>query len=96
MYYPNSFIPENCGYNNFWRPQGIGISENSFLLNIYDQNENLIFQSTKYYFTGGSTAGWDGTINNTICPFGYYYFVCKYQDMRGYRHKDSGMLMLIR
>jgi len=94
MYYPNSFSPNCVGIDDFWAPVGRDINSNGFSLNIYDPNENLIFETNNWY--ADRTEGWNGAINIQPCPVGYYYYVCKYQDLRGYRHKDSGMLMLIR
>lgn len=92
LFYPNSFSPDNDGSNDFWRPYGISTSIEDYLLKIYDPQHHLVFKTDQFTFSGA----WDGKVGGDICPAGNYLYVVKYKSLKGEKHKDSGMLELIR
>jgi gliding motility-associated-like protein len=90
MYYPSSFTPNGDGENDCWSPQGINIDPDRLLIKIYDKNDHLLYKADQLY------QPWNGAIDGAPCPIGYYYYVVKYKTLNGEKHKDSGMLQLIR
>jgi gliding motility-associated-like protein len=92
VYYPNSFSPNYDGITDYWFPKAANIDADNFLLKIYDEEDHLLFKSDQYFYN----SGWDGTVEGELCPEGYYYYVAKYKTINGEKHKDSGMLQLIR
>lgn len=54
FYLPNAFSPNGDGINDKFGPQGIGISNEDYLFEIYDRWGNLAFRSND------PSKGWDG------------------------------------
>lgn len=92
LFYPNSFSPNGDWINDTWFPFGANIDQNDFSLKIYDSKDHLVFKCDKFDYLHK----WDGTIEGTPCPVGYYYFISKYKSLNSEKHKDSGMIQLIR
>ena len=91
LYYPNAFSPNEGGFiNTIWSPVGENVTD--YLLKIYDSHQDLLYKTDKTYSQSG---GWDGKVENNICPIGTYYFVVTYKSLQGVKHKDSGMFQLI-
>lgn len=90
MFYPSSFSPNGDGINDFWSPYGTNINLNGFLLKIYDKNDHLLYKTDEFF------KPWNGNVEEEACPDGYYYYVVKYTTLNSEKHKDSGMLQLIR
>lgn len=88
---PNSFTPNNDNLNDIWRPlfYEIKISEENYLLNIYDK------ENVKMYSTQNFHEGWDGYYNGNLMPADYYYYVLSYQTMAGETKSRNGMLQLV-
>jgi gliding motility-associated-like protein len=92
LFYPNSFSPNGDGYNDFWCPRGTEINLDGYLVKIYDSQQHLLFKTDQFSYIDG----WDGKAGGNECPAGTYYYVVKYKTFQGIKHKDSGMLQLIR
>jgi gliding motility-associated-like protein len=90
IYYPNSFSPDGDGMNDFWFPKGTNLNLDDFLVKIYDKNDHFLYETDQFY------QPWDGTVEGIPCPAGFYYYVVKYKTATGEKHKDSGMIQLIR
>lgn len=88
-YIPNSFTPNNDNLNDTWHPFFTEISEENYLLNIYDK-ENVKLYSTQNY-----QDGWDGYYNGNLMPADYYYYVLSYQTLSGETKTRNGMLQLV-
>jgi gliding motility-associated-like protein len=93
IYYPNSFTPDGDGINDIWTPtEGNAIDSDGYSLKIYDKKDHLLYKTDQY----NSFSGWNGDTDGVPCPVGFYYYVVKYKTLSGEKHKDSGMLELIR
>jgi gliding motility-associated-like protein len=74
FYAPNSFSPNGDGLNEiFYIIPIFGILVDDFHLSIYDQSLNQVHQSDDLY------EGWDGKINGTDAPNGYYEYQVIYK-----------------
>ena len=96
--YPNSFAPYSVTHYgpqlSIWMPlgpiQGSDVIYDSYSMKIYTRNDKLVFKNDTIF------RGWDGKVNDIICPLDYYYFVVKYETTDGVKHKDNGMFQLIK
>jgi gliding motility-associated-like protein len=92
LFYPNSFSPNNDGSDDSWRPYGISSGITDYSLKIFNSLHHLVFKTDQFTYNGS----WDGTVEGETCPNGNYFYVVKYKSLKGEKHKDSGMLELIR
>lgn len=93
IFYPNSFTPNGDGICDRWNPIiGNYIDYDDYSLKIYNKNDHLLYKTEQFY----SSQGWGGDVDGVPCPVGFYYYVVKYKSLKGEKHKDSGMLELIR
>ena len=96
FYGPNSFTPNDDGINDTWQPNGVGISEFTYELMIYNRWGELIF------FTDRLETGWDGTRNsggeqtNTIAQIDVYVWLVRFKDPDGRIREYSGHINLIK
>lgn len=90
VYIPNAFTPNNDGRNDKFYIRGKGTQ--SFQLDIFDRNGNLIYHSTN------PDDGWDGTIQGTgkKVASGAYVYHTKGVFTDGEKFNESGMVNLIR
>ncbi len=65
---PNTFSPNNDGYNDVWNIQNIEIYPNA-IVQIYNRWGNLLYEQK------GSYTAWDGIINGQPLPAETYYYV---------------------
>ena len=86
---PNSFTPNNDSINDTWRPFFSVISDENYLVNIYDNNNLKLFSSTD------KNASWGGYHNGILMPAAYYYYVISYQTLSGETKTRNGMLQLV-
>lgn len=65
---PNTFTPNGDGYNDTWViPQLANYP--GCVVSVFNRNGTQLFQSIGY------TKAWNGTYNNSILPYGTYYYV---------------------
>ncbi|MCB9261957.1 MAG: gliding motility-associated C-terminal domain-containing protein [Flavobacteriales bacterium] len=83
IFIPNAFHPNNDGKNEYFEPQGMGIS--TYELQIFNRWGEQIFYSEK-------GEAWDGK----NAPTGAYFYVLRLTDFRGVPHNYSGIIHLIR
>ncbi|PLX06356.1 MAG: hypothetical protein C0596_17965 [Marinilabiliales bacterium] len=90
VYIPNAFTPNNDGRNDKFYIRGKGTQ--SFQLDIFDRNGNLIYHTTN------PDDGWDGTIQGTgkKVASGAYVYHTKGVFTDGEKFNESGMVNLIR
>ena len=100
IYLPNSFTPDNNGVNDYLCLSYNGIIEETFILNIFNRNSDLV------YFTDNildlkcmsEGNGWDGMHYKTgnKLPLGTYVYEIYFQDFEGWKHRKTGKIFLIR
>lgn len=86
---PNTFSPNNDGYNDFFEIKASGIA--SFQLEIFNRWGMKLFTSNSINIQ------WDGYNQNGLqCPDGTYYFVLKATGYTGNAFNRAGFVMLMR
>jgi len=86
---PNTFTPNNDGYNDFFEIKASGIE--TYQLEIFNRWGIKIFSSTNI------NTSWDGYNQNGIqCPEGTYYYVLKATGFSGNSFNKAGFIMLLR
>lgn len=88
VYIPNSFTPDNDGYNQSFSVSTIGASEMEFT--IYNRWGELIYHTNDPYFK------WDGTYQNNPSPSGVYVYKCLVYDELGRPYNYEGTITLLR
>lgn len=92
IYVPNAFSPNVDGRNEFFLPQGIGIDEERYELNIFDRWGELIFESNNF------SKGWDGTAKgktNTVQQDTYIWKISTY-DLKNNKRNLTGHVTVVR
>lgn len=92
IYIPNTFTPDGNGLNDFFQPQGIGINEDNYRLDVFDRWGENIFTSNSF------RKGWDGTVkgNSKLAEQGVYVYKCVVYDLKGNKHPFVGHVTLLR
>ena len=90
LYVPNSFSPNNDGFNDIFHPKGDGFENDSYELFIFDRWGELIFSSDDINY------GWDGRYKNRRAPQGVYSYRIDLIDYEGVNRKILGVINLIR
>jgi len=88
LFIPNAFIP--AGYNTVFKPFGIFIEEDDYLMEIYNRWGQRVFNSNNY------NVGWDGTFENQPCPPGVYVYRIQFKSSKGDIFVKHGTVTLIR
>ncbi|HEX4888339.1 MAG TPA: gliding motility-associated C-terminal domain-containing protein, partial [Luteibaculaceae bacterium] len=71
---PNTFTPNEDGYNEVWKPVVLGERPDMYELIIFNRWGQEIFRTTN------PDQGWDGKgIMNELCPVGTYAYVVKFK-----------------
>lgn len=91
FYLPSAFIPESdIAENRVFKPIGNSISDEDYLMQIFDRYGGLVFTSSQPDF------GWDGKINGKFAPQGHYAYQITYRDIDGVPYSRHGSVLLIR
>ncbi len=94
---PTAFSPDGDGQNDFFLVRGYGISPKGFVLYIYDRWGELVSTINDFYPQTHSSGKWDGTIKgDKKGANGVYKWVCKFKDVAGNDHTETGNVLLIR
>ncbi|HKR03274.1 MAG TPA: PKD domain-containing protein, partial [Bacteroidia bacterium] len=90
IYFPNAFTPNGDNRNDFYSPEGIGMSD--FDIYIFDRWGNELFHSDNILFR------WDGKARpgNLDCSEGIYAYLAKATDYKKIRHQFRGIITLVR
>ena len=89
LYVPNSFTPNNDGYNDAFKISGPSIYEPS--MKIYNRDGSIIYEIKSIY---DSWNGNDG--KGYYCQNGVYNWVMTYKDDMGFNRTRKGHVVLIR
>lgn len=86
IYIPNVFTPDGNGLNDVFNIKAVGISEDGYLMLIYNRWGELIYQTNDLY------KGWDGTIKNTskTAKEDVYVYKIYTQDLKGNKYEYTG------
>ncbi len=88
LWVPNAFTPDGDGLNDIFKPTLYHIKIGEMI--ITDRWGKRVFE------TSDLTKGWDGTINNIICPIDVYVYQVKYMDYLNNWKEVSGTVSLLR
>lgn len=86
---PNSFTPNNDGFNDSFRPKKLDCISNA-TMTIFNRWGNEIF------FTNDVQTGWDGTSNNRNSPDGTYYWILNYATTEKEKNEKAGFVTIVR
>ncbi|NNM15881.1 MAG: PKD domain-containing protein, partial [Bacteroidia bacterium] len=92
VYIPNSFSPNFDGTNDLFYPKGVGISDEGYLLAIYNRWGDKIYETTD------ARGYWDGTIKHSknIAPQGVYLYLITVRDYKNEPHYLTGTVTVVR
>ena len=89
IFIPNSFTPNNDGINDVFQIKGSGLSEEGFLINIYDRWGKIIYTSKDI------NSSWDGKVNDNKVGDGIYIYKVKIVGSHGEGRKEfNGQITL--
>tara|TARA_B100001964_G_scaffold171807_1_gene189099 strand:- start:828 stop:4154 length:3327 start_codon:yes stop_codon:yes gene_type:complete len=97
LYIPNSFSPDLDGVNDKFCINYHAIREETFIFNIYNKIEEIIFSTNNIHDLNCST-GWDGNHKESgkEIPMGTYVYEVFFKDFEGWKHQDRGYINIIR
>lgn len=76
LYIPNAFAPESIDEEvRLFKPKGIGLS--SYMIQVYDQWGNLVWESTELDEYGSPAEAWNGTFKGKMLPQDVYLWRVK-------------------
>ncbi len=96
IYIPNAFSPNGNSTNEIFLPQGVGISEERFIMQIYDRWGNMVFETTDLY------EGWDGRIEgqniseSEIMSNLFTYYIKVYENISDISHEYRGTITILK
>lgn len=103
FYAPTVFTPNGDNKNDFFYVTGSGISRDNFSLIILDRFGHSVFQINEYNPDNLYETAWDGTDKiglqkkrEKALSNGIYVWRCKYIDINGTSHEETGTVMLLR
>jgi len=100
IYIPNSFTPDNNGFNDYFCLSYNGVLTETFYFNIFDRYSNLVYQTNDIDDLKclSNTNGWNGLNFRTgnELPMGTYIYEIYFQDFEGWKHQEVGQIHLIR
>lgn len=92
FYVPTSFTPNGDGVNDQFKPVGLGIEDDQFLMQVYDRWGKMVFESND------KNVGWDGSIEGRPGQVGTYtwsMFIGDYEEEKE-SHEYQGTITLFR
>lgn len=89
VYIPNTFTPNDDGINDVFKPQGVGIQNENYKMQIYDRWGEKIFESQDF------NTGWDGTYKGKKAQEGVYAYIIVLYDIKGYKHFYKGHISIL-
>lgn len=89
IYFPNVFTPNGDGLNDVFLPIGTNISEEYYILEIYNRWGEQVFISTN------PSIGWDGTFKGQVAQTGIYNYKLTYIIESGIQEKFGTFSLLM-
>jgi len=100
MYIPNSFTPDLDGINDVFCIQFYGVREETFYFNVYDRFSTLVYTTSNITDLECelNSKSWDGRhyLTKKELPLGTYIYEMYFQDFEGWKHHESGKIIIIR
>jgi gliding motility-associated-like protein len=96
IYIPNAFSPNGNNTNEVFLPQGVGISEDRYLMQIFDRWGNKVFETSDLY------EGWDGRIEGQNIPEEeimssiFTYYIKVYENISDISHEYRGSITIVK
>jgi gliding motility-associated-like protein len=90
LFKPNAFTPNHDGTNETYKPKIKCISDENYLLLIFNRSGELVFE------TRNPLEGWDGTKNGVECNVGMYIWLLEFTHLSGKSQHEEGEVYLIR
>lgn len=84
LFIPNVFTPNGDGLNDVFNVRGVGISEEGFLMQIFDRWGEKIYETRDLY------KGWDGSKKGAKPKQEVYVYKIYTQDMKGNKYEYTG------
>jgi gliding motility-associated-like protein len=100
MYIPNSFTPDLDGINDVFCIQYHGVRQETFHFNVYDRLSTLVYTTSNITDLECelNLNAWDGThyLSKKELPLGSYIYEMYFQDFEGWKHQESGHIIIVR
>jgi len=100
MYIPNSFTPDLDGINDVFCIQYHGVRQETFHFNVYDRFSTLVYTTSNItdLKCGLDSNGWDGKhyLSKKALSLGDYVYEMYFQDFEGWKHQESGQIIIVR
>lgn len=89
IYIPNAFTPDGDGLNDVFLPQGVGVQNLNYKMQILDRWGTVVFTSEDF------SKGWDGTYKGKPVEVGVYAYYIVLYDIKGYKHFYKGHVSVL-
>jgi gliding motility-associated-like protein len=100
MYIPNSFTPDLDGINDVFCIKYHGVRKETFYFNVYDRFSTLVYTTSNITDLECelNSNPWDGThyLSKKELPLGAYIYEMYFQDFEGWKHQESGHIIIVR
>ena len=90
VFVPNAFTPDGDNLNEFFAPQGFGVSPEGYAFLIFDRWGEVIFESYSPF------DGWNGTYKGKVVQNGTYVWKLNYKDTNGKKFQNIGKVNIIK
>jgi len=90
VFVPNAFTPDGDNLNEFFAPQGFGVSPEGYSFLIFNRWGEVIFESYSPF------EGWNGTYKGKLVENSVYSWRLEYKDTNGKRYEQMGKVSIIR
>lgn len=92
LYVPDAFTPNEDGYNDIFKAEGLDIGINDYILRVFDRWGQQLFECYDL------DEGWDGTIHDGIdqAPIGIYLYRIDVVKLTGEEALFTGKVTLVR
>ena len=100
MYIPNSFTPDLDGINDVFCIKYHGVRKETFYFNVYDRFSTLVYTTSNITDLDCelNSNAWDGKhyLSKKELPLGSYIYEMYFQDIEGWKHQESGHIIIVR
>ena len=90
VFVPNAFTPDGDNLNEFFAPQGFGVSPDGYAFLIFDRWGEIIFESYSPF------EGWNGSYKGSIVQNGTYIWKLNYKNTNGKKYQNIGKVNIVK